>query len=98
MNAHVIRSVLVAMLIVFCPKGQAGRSLEVPMTVPKFGPKMAALFEKAQEGNATAQFQLAQIYEKGNVWVKADTGQAIAWYEEAAMNGHTGAAKMLKVR
>lgn len=103
MNTYVIRSVLVATLIVFAPKGQAerieGGRINVPIGVaPKYGPKMSALVAKAQGGDASAQFQLAQIYDNGNAWVKKDKGQAIAWYEEAAMNGHSGAAKLLKVR
>ncbi|MEK7358329.1 MAG: hypothetical protein AAB250_17920 [Bdellovibrionota bacterium] len=99
MSTNLIRSVIVALLVVFCPKVQAERSeggrIEVPMSAPKFGPKMSALMAKAQQGNATAQYQLAQIYDKGNQWVKKDPGQAIAWYEEAAINGHAGAAKLL---
>ncbi|MES2964714.1 MAG: SEL1-like repeat protein [Bdellovibrionota bacterium] len=103
MSSNVIRSVIVILLVVFCPKGQAERSdggrLQVPMSAPtKQGPKMQALMAKAYEGNASAQFQLAQIYDKGNQWVRRDPAAAIAWYEEAAGNGHTAASRMLKTR
>lgn len=102
MSSNLIRSAVVALLVVFCPKVQAespeiGR-LHVPMTIQKHGPKMQALVAKAEAGNPSAQFQLAQIYEKGNQWVKRDQAAAIAWYEEAAMNGHAQAAKLLKMQ
>ena len=102
MSFNVIRSVVIALFVVFCPKVQAGSPdggrIVVPMSVQKNGPKMQALMDKALKGSASAQFQLAQIYEKGNQWVKRDPAAAIAWYEEAASQGHVGAAKALKVR
>jgi TPR repeat protein len=45
------------------------------------------LWALARQGNAAAQFDLAQLYRSGK-GIPADLHQAFAWYEKAAAQGH----------
>lgn len=60
--------------------------------------EMTTAFEKnkelAEQGDAAAQFDVAQCYRQGYV-VKYDADQAYEWYQKAAKQGHTGALKAL---
>ncbi len=50
--------------------------------------KMAqAVYDRALNGDANAQYQLAQLYENGQGGMKKNLGSAVSWYEEAAHNG-----------
>jgi TPR repeat protein len=46
-----------------------------------------AVYNRALGGDARAQYQLAELYEKGQGGMKKDLGSAVSWYEEAAHNG-----------
>lgn len=50
--------------------------------------------QKAEQGDAEAQFTLGQMYAKGQV-VKRDYAQARQWYQKAAEQGHADAQKAL---
>ena len=52
--------------------------------------KTAELLLNAQNGNAEAQYKLAQAYEKGS-GVTKDLTEAMAWYHKAAEQGHAEA-------
>ncbi len=54
------------------------------------------LIPKAEVGNAQAQYQLGQIYEKGLVMEEKAPGQAVQWYRMAAEQGHEGAQQALR--
>jgi TPR repeat protein len=49
-----------------------------------------ALRKSAEEGDASAQFRLGQLYDEGT-GVPRDYGQAKVWFEKAAKQGHVGA-------
>jgi TPR repeat protein len=49
-----------------------------------------ALRKSAEEGDASAQFRLGQLYDEGT-GVPKDYGQAKEWFEKAAKQGHVGA-------
>ena len=49
-----------------------------------------ALRKSAEEGDASAQFRLGQLYDEGT-GVPQDYGQAKEWFEKAAKQGHVGA-------
>jgi TPR repeat protein len=55
-----------------------------------------AMLAKANAGDAAAQLQVAQAYEKGDV-VKQDYAQAAAWYRKAADQGNVPAEIHLAV-
>ena len=46
--------------------------------------------KSAEEGDASAQFRLGQLYDEGT-GVSQDYGQAKEWFEKAAKQGHVGA-------
>jgi len=48
------------------------------------------LRKSAEEGDASAQFRLGQLYDEGT-GVPQDYGQAKEWFEKAAKQGHVGA-------
>ena len=48
------------------------------------------LRKSAEEGDASAQFRLGQLYDEGT-GVSQDYGQAKEWFEKAAKQGHVGA-------
>lgn len=50
----------------------------------------AELLEKANKGDATAQFEVARQYAAGQ-GVAKDEAQALAWFKKAAAQGHTKA-------
>ena len=52
-----------------------------------FGQDIISLFEKAQDGDEQAQYELANCYLKGN-GVKKDPAKAFTWYKLAAAQGH----------
>lgn len=54
-----------------------------------------AIFQKAQAGDADAQYQLAECFAKGD-GLKADPKQAKAWYQKAAAQQHELAKAALK--
>lgn len=54
------------------------------------------LIPKAEAGNAQAQYQLGQIYEKGLVMEEKSPEQAVQWYRMAAEQGHEGAQQALR--
>lgn len=60
--------------------------------------EMTTAFEKnkelAEQGDAAAQFDVAQCYRQGYV-VKYDADQAFEWFQKAAEQGHTGALNAL---
>ena len=60
--------------------------------------EMTTAFEKnkelAEQGDAAAQFDVAQCYRQGYV-VGYDAKQAYEWYQKAAKQGHAGALKAL---
>ena len=45
----------------------------------------------AEQGDASAQFLLADLYENGRGGVPQDDGEAVAWYRKAAEQGHVSA-------
>lgn len=45
-----------------------------------------------RQNNATAQYYLGCIYENGNRGITQDSKNAFYWFEQAAKNGHGGAA------
>ena len=49
-----------------------------------------ALRKSAEEGDASAQFRLGQLYDEGT-GVPQDYRQAMEWFEKAAKQGHVGA-------
>lgn len=53
-----------------------------------------ALLTKAKGGNAAAQYQVGQCYEKGT-GVKADLFEALTWYRKAKVNGSEPATQRL---
>ena len=59
-----------------------------------FGQDVISLFEKAQDGDAQAQYELANCYLKGN-GVKKDPAKAFTWYKQAAAQGHERAKMAL---
>ena len=54
------------------------------------------LMPEAEAGNAQAQYQLGQIYEKGLVMEEKAPEQAVQWYRMAAEQGHEGAQQALR--
>lgn len=54
------------------------------------------LREKAEAGDASAQFRLGGLYAKGGV-VPKDDAEAVKWYRKAAEQGHAGGQSMLGV-
>jgi TPR repeat protein len=46
-----------------------------------------ALLQKAEQGDAQAQFNLGVVYAYGLVGVPQDSAQALAWYRKAAEQG-----------
>lgn len=54
-----------------------------------------ALQQRAAQGDATAQYQLALRYQTGAFGVLQDSGQALRWLESAADNGNRLAMKRL---
>ncbi|HEY3738683.1 MAG TPA: tetratricopeptide repeat protein [Bryobacteraceae bacterium] len=45
------------------------------------------LLERAQQGDASAQFELGKHYEAGRIGLPKDLAQATHWYREAAKQG-----------
>jgi TonB family protein len=58
---------------------------------------LAVMRSAADLGYAHAQFELGRRYEKGN-GMKADTEEALRWYQKAAAQGDMFAIQRLKVR
>ena len=54
------------------------------------GQEMGRLFADAEAGVASAQFDLSQAYENGQV-IAVDPRESIRWLRIAAQNGHSGA-------
>jgi TPR repeat protein len=52
---------------------------------------VAALRKSAEEGNAEAQFRLGVIYGNGDEGVEIDHQKAMAWFSQAARQGHENA-------
>jgi len=52
---------------------------------------IAALRQAAEKGNAEAQFRLGVIYGNGDEGVELDQQQAMAWFSQAARQGHENA-------
>jgi TPR repeat protein len=55
-----------------------------------------AVQQKAQQGDATAQVQLGNMYSNGQ-GVPQDLAQAVAWWRKAAEQGHSGAQLSLGI-
>lgn len=64
---------------------------------PSLPPLVRAIEEKALEGNAEAQHDLAAIYTAGHGGVKQDFERAAMWFREAADNGVANARYNLGV-
>jgi hypothetical protein len=58
-----------------------------PTSTPPTKPLRERLLERAQKGDAEAQFELAKHYEAGRIGLPQDLQQAAHWYREAANQG-----------
>jgi TPR repeat protein len=54
--------------------------------------------EKAEAGDAEAQYQLACFYVTGALSIKSDLLKASEWFVKAAAQGHTAAKQILKTQ
>jgi cell division septation protein DedD len=68
--------------------------LTIGTTAHAATPDMPALINKAQAGNADAEFQLAEAYRAGR-GIAQDPEAAIMWYRRAAGQGHIRASEEL---
>ncbi|MBS7807649.1 tetratricopeptide repeat protein [Variovorax sp. PCZ-1] len=59
-------------------------------------PTMTSLQQRAQSGEAQAQYQLARRLHQGD-GVSPDYVQALKWYSQSAAKGHTAAREMLQL-
>lgn len=57
--------------------------------------RMPELTQLAHDGDAEAQYQLAQRYEHGLAGVHKDMTEALHWYRESARNGHPKAPQAI---
>jgi TPR repeat protein len=60
-------------------------------------PLRERLLERAQQGDAEAQFDLAKNYETGRIGLPKDFAQAEHWYREAAAQGEPFAQASLGI-
>jgi TPR repeat protein len=60
-------------------------------------PEIVALHNKAEGGDADAQFRLGQIYDKGEV-IPANTNESIRWWQRAGEQGNQEALFHLATR
>jgi len=84
-SACLLTTVLAAVLMYGCGAGMQVSSV--------FKNSSEVFFEKkavAAGGDAQAQFEIAEAYEKGEQ-VSVDYAQAASWYRKAALQGHAGA-------
>ena len=65
-------------------------ALSVALCASAAEPTLAEIQEKANKGDANAQFDVAQRYASGKDVAK-DEAQALAWFKKAAGQGHTKA-------
>jgi uncharacterized protein len=69
----------------FITVGLIVAALAQAQTPPK--PLRERLLERAQKGDAEAQFELGKDYETGRIGLKQNWAEAKHWYEEAANQG-----------
>ena len=53
-------------------------------------PNLKEMLQAAEQGNATAQYNLGVMYDNGQ-GVRQDDAQAVQWYRKAAEQGHAKA-------
>ncbi|CAH2029842.1 TolC family protein [Trichlorobacter ammonificans] len=63
--------------------------------VPTEHPKVAALRQRAEAGDAAVQRRLGWLYASGGMGLAVNKAEAIAWYEKAAGNGDMEAQQAL---
>jgi len=56
--------------------------------------KIEYIVESAKNGNADAQFKLAEMYKNG-VDIEQDNSQSLFWYEKSAKNGNADAQAIM---
>jgi TPR repeat protein len=71
-------------------------SMTIDLRVGSDGlPQRLELVAKAVEGNAEAQYELAELCRTGDGWAERDLVEALNWYTLAARQGHAGAQNNL---
>lgn len=53
------------------------------------------ILKKAEQGDATSQFELGTLYYYGTLSIKGDMDRAIYWYERAAQQGNIASQSQL---
>ena len=92
-----MRHLLAAALAVMLALPAAAQDFEAGQAAYKRGDYAAALKEwlpLAEQGDASAQFNLALMYDNG-VGVLQDDAEAVKWYRKAAEQGHASAQNFL---
>ena len=99
MKKRLLFAVGAALTLCFAPNLRAENTDEkfiAENPVRKISQEVMQLEKKATDGNAKAQFKLAEMYELGKGGLAKNEAYAVSWYEEAAHNGHRDARKRLR--
>jgi len=94
-----LKILAIAAPLVLLPMGPVLASMEAGFTAFQEGNYQAALdawLAEAEQGNATAQFNVGQLYRLGK-GVAQDDQQAVLWYRRAAAQGYAPAQRNLQL-
>ena len=96
MKAHLMMVGLLSLgvLLVGCDKAAPPNAAQKSAEAETPEKKLAGLAKRAEQGDASAQSALGQMYYKGE-GVPEDTAKAIEWFEKAAAQGHADAQSQL---
>jgi uncharacterized protein len=89
-----LRTAITAAALTFLPAGFGQTTGASPASQK---PLRERLLERAQQGDAGAQFDLAKNYETGRIGLQKDMVQAEHWYREAANRGEPFAQASLGI-
>ncbi len=80
---------------VFCPNGRCSLEMET-WSVQDYAEAMRWYRKAAEQGRASAQYNIASLYERG-LGVTQDFAEAVGWYRKAAEQGYPSAQNNLGI-